>query len=74
MNSRGGIKAEIRTVKTLETRFLEAQPVVLQQQRRLGRRRGPDPPGLRFQASVELLRFGPAVAELGGEDALDAEV
>lgn len=70
MNSRGGIKAEVRMMKVLETRLFEAQPAALQQRRR----RGPGTPGVRSQPSVELLRFGHAVTQLWGEDALDAEV
>lgn len=54
-------------MKVLETRFFEAQPAALQL-------RGLETRGVRSQPSVELLRFGPAVAELRGEDALDAEV
>lgn len=68
MKSRGGVKAEVRVMEVLERRLFEAQPAVEQQ------RRGPQSRGLRSHAPVELLRFGPAGAQLGGQDALDAEV
>lgn len=71
MNSRGGINAaEVRAMKALETRFFEVQPPVLQQDRR----GDTEPPGVRPESSVVVLRFGPAVSELRGEDALNAEV
>lgn len=72
MNSRGGINAaEVRPMKALQTRFFEVQPPVLQRDRR----RGTEDPGVRSESSVVVvLRFGPAMSELRGEDALDAEV
>lgn len=62
-------------MKALETRLFEVQPPVLQQDRR----GDTENPGVRSESSVVvvvvlLLRFGPAMSQLRGEDALDAEV
>lgn len=71
MNSVCGINAaEVRVMEVLETGFLEAQRQVVQKYRRVV----PGGPGVRSEPSGRVLRFGPAGAQLRGEDALDAEV
>ena len=74
MDASGGIEAKVRMMTAGERRLLEAEPAVLLQQQQRRRRRGPEDPGVGSRPPVEPLRVGPAVAELRGEDALDAEV